>query len=243
MSAIEWHFRLDGNEFDIDGVTELFNDEVQIVKDGNGRKQLVMNLPFKPEESLLAQNAAEELIAKLNAIVQIVHGNHENVHIGAVGCKDVSGGPMQYFVHMTASTRGLSRVSFAAVVTNSGVSHQVAVPPKKIGDQVLAAADKDEHLERALYLFGSLPHDWHGLYMVLEAAMDAHGGERGLIDKRWVPDGQIKAFKATANSYKALRLKARHGTTKTGVEKPEQTLEEASEMVRTIIEKWFKESI
>jgi len=240
MNAQEWHFRLDGDEFDINGLTELFSDEVRIIKDGNGRTQIVMDLPFTPNESQTARDAAEELLAKLNAIAQIVHGNHENVRIGAVGCKDPSGGPMQQFIHGRVSTRGRSRAGVGGIVTNSGVSSSVTVAPKRIGDQMLGSADKDEHLERALYLFGSLPLDWRGLYMVLEAAEDAQGGEKGLIAKKWVPDGQIKAFKRTANSYKALRLESRHGSLRKGVEQAQQTLEEAREMVRTIIEKWSK---
>jgi hypothetical protein len=74
-----------------------------------------------------------------------------------------------------------------------------------LGDQFLNVADKDEHFDRALYLHGSLPHYWHGLYMVLEAIEDGAGGEKRLIAKKWAADGSIKAFKATANSLSGLR--------------------------------------
>ena len=241
MKAQGWHFRLDGDEFDINGVAELFSDEVTTIKDENGRIYLVLDLPLTPNETQAAREAAEELLAKLNAIAQLVHGNHENVRIGAVGYKDSSGGPMQQFIGLS-SIRGRSRVG-AVFITNSGASSSVTTPAKKLGDRMLAAADKNEGLERALSLLGSLPLDWRGLYMVLEAAEDAHGGESGLIARKWVPDGQIKAFKATANSYKALRLEARHGTLRTGIDHARQTLTEAREMVTTIIAKWCKESI
>ena len=113
-------------------------------------------------------------------------------------------------------------------------------PPTPFGDQLLTAADQSAHFDRALYLFGALSPDWRGLYMVLEAAEDANGGESGLIAKGWVPTGQIGDFKNTANSYKALRLAARHGSLKTGTDNPKLTLEEAREMIRTILNQWSK---
>jgi hypothetical protein len=79
--------------------------------------------------------------------------------------------------------------------------------------------------------------------MVLEAAEDGNGGEKGLINQNWVPWGQIKDFKATANSYKAIRLLARHGSLSQGVEQAKQTLGEACEMIRTIIQEWAKRLI
>jgi len=213
---------------------------VKIVKDETAQTHLVMNLPFAPSESQAARETAEELLAKLNAIAQIVHGNHENVRISGISCKDGSGAPMHQFIHPLGA-RSRFRAGVNLTVVNADFSSSITPPTKKIGDQMLSAADRDEDLDRALYLFGSLPLNWRGLYMVLDAAEYAHGGESGLIAKKWVPKAQIKAFKATACSYKALRLEARHGPLKWGVDHALQTLDEARQMVRTILEKWSKE--
>jgi hypothetical protein len=239
MDSREWHFRLAGDEFDINGVAELFGSEVKIIKDEHGQRQLVMELPFTNDESEAAQFAGEEVLAKLNAIANVVYGNHQNLTITGIGCRDPSGATMHLFLHVGMGGRSRFRAGIGTVQTNPS-SAPSAIPKMTIGDQFLHAADKDEHLERALYLFGSLQPDWRGLYMVLEAAEDAHAGERGLVAKKWVPDGQIKDFKATANSYKALRLAARHGSTKEGIEVPRLTVSEARDMVRTILEKWTK---
>ena len=67
-------------------------------------------------------------------------------------------------------------------------------------------------------------------------APDHCGGEKGLIAKNWVPAKQIEDFRATANSYRVIGLAARHGSTKTGIDKPKLTLDEVREMVRTILE-------
>jgi len=47
MASCEWHFRLAGDQFDIDGVTELFGSEVKIIKDEHGQTELLMDLPFR----------------------------------------------------------------------------------------------------------------------------------------------------------------------------------------------------
>lgn len=73
--------------------------------------------------------------------------------------------------------------------------------------------------------------------MVLEPAEDANGGERGLIAINWVPDGHIKNFKATADSYKAIGIAARHGRTKKGIPKPTQSsplIPERDKLIRAI---------
>ena len=77
--------------------------------------------------------------------------------------------------------------------------------------------------------------------MVLEAAEDSAGGEKALIAKKWVADGAIKDFKATANSFRALRQQARHGSISHGVPEASQTLDDACKMIRTILQEWGKE--
>ena len=82
-------------------------------------------------------------------------------------------------------------------------------------DQIaLELARNNEPLRRALVIYGSLlPHTWINLYKVLEAMEDGNGGERGLIAKNFVPAGDIKNFKPTANSPDAIGLEAaRHGS-------------------------------
>ena len=239
MDALEWRFRLEGDEFDIASVTELFSDEAKLMKDSNGQTELIMGLPFTKDQSHEALNVAKGLLAKLNAIAQIMYGNHESITIVGVGCKDVADGPMHLFINLSDSIRARDRIGMGGSLTQSGVP---APLPEKIGDQFLEAAYKDPDLDRALYLFGSLPADWRGLYMVWEVARDHCGGEKGLIAKNWVPAKQIEDFRATANSYKALGNAARHGSTTTGIDKPRLTLEDARGMIRTILEKWCKEA-
>jgi hypothetical protein len=77
--------------------------------------------------------------------------------------------------------------------------------------------------------------------MVLEVAEEAHGGHHKFVEKGFVPKSQIGRFTATANSYKAIGLAARHGKTKGFIDTANMTLIQAREMVRSILEKWAKE--
>jgi hypothetical protein len=118
------------------------------------------------------------------------------------------------------------------VVENKGPTENQVAPQ-------LAA--KHEPLRRARIIYGSLNQDWANLYKVLEAIEDGNGGEAGLIAKNFVADGDIKNFKATANSFLALGLEARHGTTASGITLPRMTLEKAQEMFRKLFHGWIEE--
>jgi hypothetical protein len=65
------------------------------------------------------------------------------------------------------------------------------------------------------------------------------GGEAELLKKPWAK--RLKAFKATANSYKALKHEARHGGTRTGIDKPLMTLPEARESMLQAVRSWIQE--
>jgi hypothetical protein len=238
MADHQWQFRLSGDEFDVLGLAELFASEAKITRGADGTC-LDMSLPYGPDQAQAAWSAAEDLLAKLNAIARIIYGNHENVGLAAIGLTDPNGGPLQQFMLGVGGIRSRARVSAVGVVT--GGSEGSPTPTKLLGDKFLEAADKNEHIDRALYLFGSLPSDWRGLYMVLEAAADANGGKSGLIAKNWVPQGRIESFKATANSYKAIRRAARHGSIRQGIVSATITLSDAYQMIRTILKNWADE--
>jgi hypothetical protein len=109
-------------------------------------------------------------------------------------------------------------------------------------DQIaLELARNNEPLRRAQVIYGSLKHDWGNLYKVLEAMEDGNGGEAALIAKHFVADGEIKNFKATANSFRALGLESGHGTTASGIPEPRMTLKEAEGMFRRLFHCWIQE--
>src|SRR3954452_8607297 len=102
MIKRDWHFELDGDERDVSRIAELFRTKVQIAKDADGRNELVLGLTCADDQSPGAEKVAEELIAKLNAIAQVVRGDPHNVKIGHVSCKDPSTGAMKRFIRAKA---------------------------------------------------------------------------------------------------------------------------------------------
>ncbi len=64
---------------------------------------------------------------------------------------------------------------------------------------------------------------------MLEAAEDAFGGEKGLLGEPWVSP-ELKLFKSTANSYRAIGVESRHGTLSSGVPTARISLPEARQL-------------
>jgi hypothetical protein len=99
----------------------------------------------------------------------------------------------------------------------------------------------NEPLRRAWLIYGSLEHTWINLYNVLDAMREAHGDLRSLEAKNYVPTKDIEDFKATAESFPAIGLLARHGKTKGVIQVARMTLPEAQEMFRKLFEGWIGE--
>jgi hypothetical protein len=234
---MEWYFRLAGEGVDVEDLVGLFETEAKIVRDDAGVSSLIIDLPTGPCGFELVRETAFALVAKLNGIARTIHPNHANVSIAGIACKDSPDTPPTQFIWGVGGIRSQSRMGIPTIV----VAGTATEPPIRFGDRWLTIAESNECLERAVYLFGALALDWRGLYMVLDAAKDFAGDWDALKAKAWVPPKQIDDFKATCNSYKAVGIAARHGSTKTGIDKPRMTLPEAEEMVRTILEKWIKE--
>jgi hypothetical protein len=140
---------------------------------------------------------------------------------------------------LNASLHIEARAAVSATVRLIGPDGKLIENKGPTDDQVtLQLAAKNEYLRRAQIIYGTLKHDWGNLYKVLEAMEDGHGGEAGLIAKHFVADSNIKNFKATANSFRALGLESRHGTTTAGIPEPKMTLKEAEEMFRKLFQGW-----
>jgi hypothetical protein len=49
------------------------------------------------------------------------------------------------------------------------------------GETVLTMTDTNEFLERALFLYGTVEHNWRGLYMVVDAIAESYCGPKKLL--------------------------------------------------------------
>jgi hypothetical protein len=180
-------------------------------------------------------------LAEMNAIVLMGDANFRppTVHGISKKCPD---GSMSHVVDLgTVNMQARFGIfpSPTLIVQNANGTVTERGPTE---DQIaLGLASKCEPFQRALFMYGSSTHDWDNLFNVLEAIEDGNGGETGLIAKQFVKNRLIKDFKSTVNSFRALGLKARHGTTTMGIEAAKMSLNEAQEMIRNLFRGWKKE--
>ena len=135
------------------------------------------------------------------------------------------------------STESRSRVRGSLSVGSDDDQSQTAAEQSLLGAS-LTCSTADSTVRHALALFGSLPHTWRNLYMVLDPVLADVRGEENLKDKNWVHSKAIERFKWTANNFRVLGSEARHGTLNDPPDKP-MTLTEAKAMLVSILRGWI----
>jgi hypothetical protein len=223
LKPLTWYFRLEGRSVDITALTEQFPTTARWIDFGDGRCHLAIDLQFTTADAHAAVAHVEELLSKFNGIAHVIYANHLNVEIDGASCREFADRPPTQIVYL------------------KGIASEARVSMPSIGDHLFEIAEQNEHFLRAVYLYGALPHDWRGLYMVLEAIEDGNGNQKSLAAKDWVKQGLIKAFRGTANSFRVLGRDARHGKADSSVPSNTLTLQTANSMIRDLLERWAGE--
>ena len=99
---------------------------------------------------------------------------------------------------------------------------------------------EDDKIATLFEFFCSDSNRWYLLYKRLELVQVDLGGENKLINKKWVPESEIKLFKHTANCYKAIGVEARHYNNEKPPKKP-MTYPDAKKIIDKINLEWLKE--
>ncbi len=110
--------------------------------------------------------------------------------------------------------------------------------PANVG-KLVAATSQTDVVSRVLTIYGAIGDSWQGLYMVLDAIQEDAGGERGLLNSKWLPTGDVKLLKQTANNYGAVGIDARHGFYGEPMRKKPMRIEDARQMIRAIVSAWL----
>jgi hypothetical protein len=101
-------------------------------------------------------------------------------------------------------------------------------------------AASDSVIEKALYLWGALDHDWRGLTMVLEVVKKDCGGRKAIEKHQWATHDELSGFSGTANSYEAAGIFARHAERNEGPPQRPMPLPEGERLVRRILVRWLE---
>lgn len=230
---------LEGADMDLRLLSQSFSTGPVRVEKREERHFLILESEASRQDAdLLA--AGTEALNQMNAIMLAGGSNFRPPRVRGI-TKQMADGTLRTFLN--AALHIESRSALFVNVRLIGPDGKELVENKgPTEDQVtLQLAAKDEHLRRALLIYGTLKHDWVNLYKTLEAIEDGNGGEKGLIAKNFVPGKDIKNFKDTANSWRAIELEARHATTKIGSPEPKITLAQAQEMFRKLFQSWIQE--
>jgi hypothetical protein len=101
---------------------------------------------------------------------------------------------------------------------------------------VVAAVNPD--FQRALWIFGVVPHDWRGLYVVLEVIQSGCHGFKEIASAPLIK--QIDDFKRSACSFETIGELARHGPKPFVPPMNPPTIEDAKTLIRTLLERWAR---
>jgi hypothetical protein len=230
---------LDGDEMDLKLLARAFPTGPARVEKRDEHYLLILESEGPREDAAVVADGTKAL-AQMTAIMLADGSNFRPPRIRGITKKNADG-TLSHYLNLRA--HAVSRTAAFVTLRRIGPDGKEIVENKGPTQEQVALdlARNNEPLRRAQVIYGSLKHEWGNLYKVLEAMEDGNGGEAGLIAKHFVANGEIKNFKATANSFLALGLEARHGTTAIGIPEPKMTLEEAEEMFRKLFESWIKE--
>jgi hypothetical protein len=236
---MERMFRLTGERVDLEALTHLFRKGPALVKKigENYCMELAEWKEAGDDQDALA--AADTALARMHAVALMTDARFRPSKIFGIVTKDPTTGELRTGVPLKGHSEARVIAHSELRLTPPDVSAKSSETPT-MGESLLLKAESNDALERALHLYGSLKHAWRELYMVLEAIEDGNGGERRLVSSGLSTEPQIKNFKATANSYRALGLEARHGSTTSGVDQVRMTLKEAQAFIRELLNAWAR---
>jgi hypothetical protein len=236
---MEQMFKLRGDSMDLDDFARLFRKGPATIKKIEGDYYLHLTEWEPLPDDNEALDAARVALARMNGIALWEFGNIHPPKIAGITTVDSATGKLITAVHFGGCAQLRSRNAGTLNVTLEGKT-VIEQPPTR-GEALLMLAETRETVERLLYLYGTLEHDWRGLYMVLEVIEDDLGGQKKLLAKRFPGGEKLKLFKRTANAYKALGAAARHATTSFAAPKEKMMLKEARALIRSLIDAWIKE--
>ncbi len=214
---------LSGDNSDLEEIAKLYQTGIATVIKKNDRYILLSELFESLRTYEEVRKTAEDLITKINGSMRLIWRG-----FGRIGFHSVAG----------VNEKGKFCVTVPLVL-------QIVEPPpkedKQNGEKAgiwLKIADIDGRASKLLSLLSS-ELDWVTLYRISEVIHEDQGDK--IIDKGWVTMEDIKRFRATANSCRAIGNEARHAREKDAPPPNPMTLNDAQALLRDIANKWLQE--
>jgi hypothetical protein len=226
-----WAVTLAGGEWELGEIAPHFAGSIRVEK-RDGWELLADGFSDLEDPSEILVRA-RELVALINGLARLKLDAPDPIDVRGVRRYRDDGAWDQWVFPEAAHARG--RVSSPTVVTEGAPS----TPRQWSRDLELASGD--EKLQ-AVLAFLALSPSWHSLHAALDTVLkDRRSGRRAIIERtRGVSARQVKDFYATANSYRAIGVHARHGP-EFAAPRRQMTLESAATLVLGVARRWLDE--
>ena len=194
-----------------------------------------MSDAFQDADDATAIHAiAGEMLRLINGIARVRLDRPEPISLGNNARRYRDGGAKDVFV-FPAPAQARLRMGTPSIAING-----VLVSPRS-WEPYVELANRDERVW-AVLTFLAISPTWHSLYAALDTILKDRrpGGGRGVTTWANVPADQLKLFRRTANSSRAVGAEARHGPDFVAPPNP-MAIADAEGMVRRVVSCWLGE--
>jgi len=232
VTSGKWAVGLVGGLWELAEIAPHFTGEIRVRDDADGW-ELTATRFDEADDATVVRTLAGEMLALINGVARIRLDRPDPISLGNVR-RYREGGGKDAFV-FPEPARAKVRMGTPTIMVNG-----VTVSPRSWEPDIELAA-RDTKVQGALAFLGTVP-TWHSLYAALDTVLkDPRTGRRDGV-KRWggVSDVHLRTFTATANSFSAVGVHARHGPG-TPAPRMSMTLEAGEDLVGRIVERWVDE--
>jgi hypothetical protein len=226
-----WAVGLVGGDWELGELAPHFAGSIRVERCAEGW-ELVSDAFQEADDATVIHALAGEILILINGIARVRLDGPEPISLGNV--RRYRGGGKDAWV-FPEPARARLRMGTPSIAVNG-----VLVPPRSWESDV-QLANRDDRVWAVLTFLAIRP-TWHSLYAALDTILKDRrtDRERGVATWANVPVAQLKLFRRTANSSRAIGAEARHGPDYVAPRHP-MPLAEAEELVRHVVVCWLGE--
>lgn len=219
-----WLIELKGSDRSLAFLSHFLNSsQLSVLRDEHGMYIRLMDLGDETTSASLF-DISKRIVDTVNGAAFLLWPHFEFVTSNTVHSV-ADDGSRQTSIFVTASAPHMQYFGF--LPNDTTLSHWVDL------------ANTEPMVEKAFILYSLLPHDWKGLYMILEIIKDDVGSWNGLVTNGWISKARLRNFKHTADSFAAAGHSARHATTSITPPAKPMGLMDARTLTDEMLRKWL----
>ena len=234
----EWLVRLKGDKFDLINLSKNFRLpklKIEAAEDGNYYlKSIKFTSLSKADDVRLT---AIQLLKIVNGVAKLHLSNLEIIELDCLVLIQQNG-KRKYYEYLSGKVNIKSR-TIVANLSVLGKNNELSSESTKF-EEYFEIAQIDNLVAKAFEWYGELEHNFRNLYLILELVEDDVGGEKELTKIGWTSGNEIKRFKQTAQSEAVIGTEARHGSKNYKPPPKPMNLQEARNLIRTLLHQWLE---